>query len=405
MFRRNVLPQVLSSVEVMDAELRVAAAGELTPEQLAAMDGVRVSLERARGTAAGTVKLDGWPANWWRGTQIESAYHYLHAARVAIIDVYDDDGLAAEVPRAVARVQSALRRDDPRRLGADAFTGKDPRAVRAILRRLVEDGYEATDEQHQRLRSFRNITLLAAAAVALAMALTLVVVYLKPALVPLCFVTDAPDSTLSTAVATTACPSANDANGPTGADILIVALMGLLGGLLSAVFSLRNLRGTSTPYDAPVALAILKAPLGALTAVTGLVLVHGEFIPGLSALDSQGQILAYAFLFGAGQQIFTRLVDQKAQSILDGMSSKDPETPSGEPVAPSPDQPADPTQPPTTATTPPLGGGQDVMGEPGPFDETPEDDLRDNPVADGEGEPVQDDGTEVDGDVPERDHT
>jgi hypothetical protein len=409
MSRRSVLPQVISGVEAMESELLVAEAGELSPEQGAAVTAVRGSLTRAGAIATGDDVPGNRLAVWWRGTQIESAHLHLHAARVAIVDVYDDDGLAAEIPRAVARVQGGLHRDDPRRLGADVFTDKDPRAVRAMLRRLVEDGYEATDQQHQRLRSFRNITLLATAAVVLVMGVTLVVVRNDPTLLPLCFTETVPATGTGAgdgvAAATTACPSSNDATGPTGDDILIVALMGLLGGLLSAVFSLRNLRGTSTAYDAPVALAVLKTPLGALTAVTGLVLVHGEFIPGLSALDSQGQILAYAFLFGVGQQVFTRLVDQKAQSILDGIPSKDAAGSPGEPMSPSTSLPSTPPSATVIPTvTPDVDAVPIFPGEPALFDQTPAEELRPNPEDD-DPDPVQDDDSDIDGDAPERDHT
>ncbi len=74
--------------------------------------------------------------------------------------------------------------------------------------------------------------------------------------------------------------------------------------------SIRNLRGTSTPYDVPVALALLKVPLGAFTAILGLVAIQGDFVPGLSALDSQQQILAYALVLGYAQQVFTYSLDR-----------------------------------------------------------------------------------------------
>ena len=54
---------------------------------------------------------------------------------------------------------------------------------------------------------------------------------------------------------------------------------------------------------------LFKLPAGALTALGGLILVGGEIVPGLSALDTQGQILAYALLFGAAQQVLTRYID------------------------------------------------------------------------------------------------
>ena len=104
----------------------------------------------------------------------------------------------------------------------------------------------------------------------------------------------------------------------------MVALLGLLGGALAAAVSIRNLRGTSTPYDVPVALALLKVPLGAFTAIVGLVALQGSFVPGLSALDSQQQILAYALVLGYAQQVFTFSLDRRAQTLLDGLPAKDP---------------------------------------------------------------------------------
>jgi len=411
MSKRIPLPQVVSAVKVMESELEVAEARRLSPEQQAAAKAVRASLRRAEAAAKGEGKHWNRLANWWRGSEVESAYLSLHAARVEIIDLYAETDLAAEIPRAVARVQGGLHVDDPRRVGASAFDGKSERSKRAILRRLVEDGYEATDMQHERLRSFRNITLLLSAAVTVVVIVTLVVVTNNPDLLPLCFQKQPPEVGLS-------CPSSNDTTGPGSDDILVVALMGLMGGTLSAVFNLRTLRGTSAPYDAPVALAILKLPLGALTAIVGLTLVQGDFIPGLSDLDSQDQILAYALLFGVAQQVFTRFVDQKAQTLLDGLPSKDPESSPGAPItaSTSPQAPSGPTSSTGLASAsdqavpPPDVGGfesdvREVLEEvePGEFDEPPEE-VQPNPQGD-EQEQVQDDESDVIADVPEKDHT
>jgi hypothetical protein len=43
----------------------------------------------------------------------------------------------------------------------------------------------------------------------------------------------------------------------------LVALLGMFGGGLSAAAFLCGLQGTSTPYDAPVALNLLKLSSGA----------------------------------------------------------------------------------------------------------------------------------------------
>jgi hypothetical protein len=118
-------------------------------------------------------------------------------------------------------------------------------------------------------------------------------------------------------------------------DIAIVEGVGLLAAGLAAAMALRGVRGTSTPYSLPIALAFLKLPTGALTAVFGLLLMRGQFIPGLSALDTSAQIIAWAALFGYSQQLLTRLVDEQAQTVLEGVGQGH-EAGAAKPDAPAP---------------------------------------------------------------------
>lgn len=127
------------------------------------------------------------------------------------------------------------------------------------------------------------------------------------------------------------CPS-GEQQSPAAGDILIVAGLGAIGGALGALVSIRNLRGTSTPYSVSTALAVLKGPSGALTAIIGMLLLAGGFVPGLTNLDTQRQILAYALIFGIAQQLVTRVADDRAQQILDQLPSKDPQA---QPAGPS----------------------------------------------------------------------
>jgi hypothetical protein len=99
--------------------------------------------------------------------------------------------------------------------------------------------------------------------------------------------------------------------------------VGLVAAAVASAATLRQLRGTSVPYSIPLALALLKLPTGALTAVLGLLLMRGEFIPGLSALDTSAQIIAWAVVFGYAQQVFTRFVDDKARGVLDEIGTVD----------------------------------------------------------------------------------
>jgi hypothetical protein len=46
------------------------------------------------------------------------------------------------------------------------------------------------------------------------------------------------------------------------------------------------------------------------------VLMRADFVPGLSALDSPAQIIGWAVVFGYAQQLFTRFVDQRAETVL-----------------------------------------------------------------------------------------
>lgn len=113
------------------------------------------------------------------------------------------------------------------------------------------------------------------------------------------------------------------------ADLLVVELVGLTAAAIAAAAAIRGIRGSSERYGLPVALAALKLPTGAITAFLGLLLIRGEFVPGLSALDTSGQIVAWALVFGFSQQLFTRLVDQQGQSVLDSVRGADkPQLPS-----------------------------------------------------------------------------
>jgi hypothetical protein len=110
----------------------------------------------------------------------------------------------------------------------------------------------------------------------------------------------------------------------TGADVFIVEIVGLVAATLAGAIALRRMRGTSTPYGVPVALILLKLPAGALTAVLGLLFMRGGFVPGLTALDSAAQILAWAIIFGYAQQVFTRLVDNQGQDLLHDVAGHGP---------------------------------------------------------------------------------
>jgi len=180
----------------------------------------------------------------------------------------------------------------------------------------MQVSYDAADEQYARLRSFRNVLITGAVLLSLLVLVMCMLGALDPSAIPLCF---NPSRTKQV------CPTAElaPASAPPRLDVAVVALMGVLGAALSATLAVQTLRGTAAPYSVPFGLAFFKLPAGALTAIAGLLLINGDFIPGFSQLDTQGQILAYAIAFGVAQHLVTRFVDQRADDVLSSLPSKE----------------------------------------------------------------------------------
>jgi hypothetical protein len=299
-------------------------------------------LEAARTAATLTEPLPGFGyqfIDWWTGNSVEAAYLNLHAAETILAQAIPDDELQARIPETLARLQT-MEVTDPRRRAAETELIQSPPGPqrRAAFRNAVRIGLELKDQQHDRVRAFRNIVLTATVGLMFLVVVLCLVGAVKPDALPLCFgpppTTVAPGQPAAPTPgpAGTACPSeeAPPSPGtrqrrlPAPGDVSLVALVGLLGGGLSAAVAIRHLHGSTTPYDIPVTLSLLKLPSGALSAIVGLLLIRGEFVPGLSQLDNQPQILAYAFLFGIAQHLVTRLVDRQAQDILGKLPSKEP---------------------------------------------------------------------------------
>jgi hypothetical protein len=357
--------QVGVDVARIENWLRIVLVGNACPHKSAVAEAIRGHLRDA-DTA---VRRKPWyveysPVDWWRGSSIEQAYRSLHAARVFLVELIGDEEADALVPGVVARVQSCLPATDPQRIEIEKLpTTNDRKAKRAELIHALELGYEASDDAHTRIRRFRNILLAAAVLIGLFTFLFIREVADTPTAVPLCFtpaVTTAEAATLPAGTGTparnrTVCPSAEQALGerpltPSGTDVWIVAGLGLLGGGLASAVAVRKMVSSATPYDVPLALALLKVPTGALTSVAGILLLGGGFVPGFSELDSQRQILAYALVFGYAQQLATRYLDDRASSLLAEVPSKHASLqptrslPTAE-TAPRPAPPADNHQP------------------------------------------------------------
>lgn len=287
--------------------------------------------------------------DWWTGAHVTAAWAHLHNAELLLVSVAAKEDLTAGRHAVIALVEQVFSKPDPRcaearrRLIDEWPKPDDPErpgaADRAAYRTALQWGFTAADEQYARVRSLRNLIFGATLMMTFLAVLLAVLGANQPDLINLCFTNITEGGT-----EVRSCPTGT--GGPSGGDIFLVELLGLLGGSLSAMLAIRGMRGTSTPYGVPVALALLKLPAGALVSLSALLLLGGEFFPGLSGLDSPQQIVAYALVLGYAQQIVTRLVDRQANNVLDRVPSAEPAArDQTEPPPPAPLTPPAPRQP------------------------------------------------------------
>lgn len=317
---------------------------------------IQAHLEAAREAATTRRRL------FRTGPLMERSAGNLAAAEAHILNTAPPEYVLGQMPSLLRDVQSHLPPTDPGRReferiahrvgnGLDTATRSDDELAgwlrvidqeRGKIVTAVRAASSSALRERIRLRSFRNIvvgtsivmTLLAVGVALLGLA--------DRSLIPLCF---APEES---GTAVVVCPTAQsdrftpsqDGGTPQSGvpvqdidnvvegtarrgDLLIVELVGLAAAAIAGAAAIRRIRGSSERYGLPVALAALKLPTGAMTAFLGLLLMRGQFVPGLSALDTSAQILAWALVFGYAQQLFTRLVDQQGQTVLNSVRVTD----------------------------------------------------------------------------------
>jgi hypothetical protein len=253
----------------------------------------------------------------------ERATSNIDAAAVGILAMAPADYVLSQLPELVAFVAENLESDDPRRIeleriaGHAADGGPLTRDDRGVVVTTIRSAYSTWRRTYIRFRSFRtvvNVTTACLAMLALGAAVTGAI---YPLSAPLC---SNPDGKI-------VCPTAaasfqgGDLSGAAAAvvsqwDYIVVEAVGLMGAALAAAGTLRQARATSAPYGIPVALAFLKLPTGALLAILGVLTMRAQWLIGLSPVRSSAQILACALLFGYGQQILTRPVDEQGGALL-----------------------------------------------------------------------------------------
>jgi hypothetical protein len=243
------------------------------------------------------------------GSAVERVACNLDAVECDLLRLASPDYVREQMPSVVAHVRRHLPPADPRRVDVETLA-KKPDAVfdQSEVEKVISAVHAASSKgrrENRQVRSFRNTLWVTAFLLAVVAAGVAVLGIARPDVLPLCFQPK-----------TEVCPVGT---APGAWDVPLVMLLGLIAASVAAAVSLRNVRGTATPYSLPIALAILKLPTGALTALLGILLMRGAFVPGLSNLDSSAQILSWAVVFGYSQQLLTQFVDKQAHSVLDNV--------------------------------------------------------------------------------------
>ncbi len=266
------------------------------------------------------------------GSAIECAISNLDAAESLLLLRAPDDYIQGHFPGIHSDVRRFLEAEDPRRRRIEVLSKQiqleQPVSVdtRESLGLALTAARSHSRQQYLKVRNFRNAVMVATV-VLFTVAVSLGIWGLSaPDSIPLCF--NPEDKIVCPAAESVFRPEAGDDKNSVvrqtalPGDIFLIQFVGLVAAAVSGATSLHRMEATAVPFSLPIALAVLKLPTGALTAVLGLVLMGGGFVPGLSALDSAPQILAWAILFGASQQLLTGLVDRQARGVLEGVGGK-----------------------------------------------------------------------------------
>ncbi len=327
-----------------------------TAHHLALYGNIQQVLDDASGPGEHT-SLRGRFTAWARGTSEERVSLACAAAQSRLVLLWSDDQLRGTLPRLLTTIRHYLPEGDGERDEVDRrFPPPDPRhpatggppegdeptrisrVDRELLSSALNNANLAAAAERDRFRRFRNVLLSASVVVIGLIGVLTLLGAVNPTALPLCF----PDPNVAeveagTAAATAAVATSDDTGAaateetvavvgqvcptghhePTGGDVALVVLLGLVGAALTGVRSVtRHAPPTLRPLGGVRLLqALFKASIGMLGALLGLMFLRAGVVPGFTSLDTQSEILVYAVVFGAAQDLFTRMVDSRANDL------------------------------------------------------------------------------------------
>lgn len=263
---------------------------------------------------------------WWWGTEIERAWARLHEVGQRTVDLLPEAELLTRAAFAAARGSAYLMPADQRLQRLVALTAEASKAsglkppppaqhlpaaplnastlaLRSAIVEVMRATQKCTDERGQQARYFRNRLVIA----------SLVSFLFAVALVTMQWLFDKPELL----------PPTQDWHGKAWAFLLVVMIFGSVGALFTTIPAMAKIPLNFSPFNLPYQQALLKILFGPLVAVIGIAMLSTGDLP-VKAPTTFPALALFAVVFGAGQHVVTRYVDERASAILSGTAPAAP---------------------------------------------------------------------------------
>jgi hypothetical protein len=317
--RRNRCSAWAAEVDGRISELRgrvTAVRGGRHSDDIAGIDAVLSAVEEDLDRAENAIRHPGglriWSrlCAWWSGSAITTAWELVHGAELALLSVESGEEVSVSVPRLLSWIERTMDKGPQRE--AHENTLRDAMANfsegdRVKVRAALADTIEANGDRYANVRAFRNNLILVTLALLAAVVGAAVWHGANTHFLSLCTETT-PKGELTHCLG-------GESSRPESVDVALVAAMGALGGLLAIAFSLSETDVAPTRYDPKTWQTVLKPVTGAAVAIIAVLFLQSGFLLKPST-ETQSMFLAYAVLFGFSQQLLTRFVDKRADSLI-----------------------------------------------------------------------------------------
>jgi hypothetical protein len=264
------------------------------------------------------------------------ALEHLHAAEADVLRLAPLNFIEGNMPSFLQRARTTFSPGDSRLirledLAKKAEGGSITEQDKTSIISCVEGANAELQRSDSRVQSFVDF-IMATSVILAILAITLGLIgWRSPTLFPVCF-TSTSEGKLSLVCPTGSAVVPDPSNVPPDAlgvdtetiaartvkrlDVAFIELFGLMGAATSTAQAVRAGYNRTDSYRMSIALSILKLSTGAVIALLGIILIRAGLVPGIETFDSRSEIIAWSIVLGYSQQLFTGIVDRRAQSVL-----------------------------------------------------------------------------------------